>query len=675
MRFHLLLFSLAFSAIVSKARAQDEHTLHSVTVTAQRQLRQTGIERTVLDTTLLHENISLSMADILTQHSTLYIKSYGRATESTAEFRGTSPAHTQVLWNGIRINSPMLGTMDFSTIPAYFIDNATLLHGSSSLTETSGGLGGAVSLSTLPPASKGHSIQYIQGIGSFSTYDQFVRYSYAGNRWKNSTRMVYSTSKNDFKYTNYDKKVDVRDEQGHIVNSYHPTEHNQSGYFHDLHLMDDAYCQLPSGDQLSLSTWYSRSLRGLPFLSVDYKDNTEFTNEQMQHAQRTSVAWKRSRHRWNYKVNGGHTYNNVAYDYTTNRPGLNMDITHSHSYTHTAMAQGLVEWYPMDNLMLSSKGGVGYTHVRSEDKSPFHIGDNYNRGRMDYNLNVTAQWRAMERLSFSGILRGEGYGSDQVPMIPAFFAEVGLYRPWQLVAKASVARNYRYPSMDDLYFQPGGNPMLKPEKGFTYDAGIEFQSPKRWYQLSGNITAFDSHITDWILWTPNAKGYWQPSNVKRVHNYGVEMMMNADFKWREWSFVVNTNYAYTPSINRGERVNANDASYGKQLCYIPLHSANASARLGWKTWMLNIKWNSYSERFTSTSNEVNYITGRLKPYYMTDVSIEKKFDFRPLFASLRLSVNNLLDSDYITVLSRPMAPRNFELFIELRPKILKRKRD
>lgn len=53
----------------------------------------------------------------------------------------------------MRINSPMLGTVDFSMIPAFFIDAATLLHGASSIGVTGGALGGAVVLGTRRPRS------------------------------------------------------------------------------------------------------------------------------------------------------------------------------------------------------------------------------------------------------------------------------------------------------------------------------------------------------------------------------------------------------------------------------------------------------------------------------------------------------------------------------------------
>jgi iron complex outermembrane receptor protein len=151
-----------------------ERQLHEVQVNATRRMKDAGVQQTILDTTVLHQNIALSMSEILTQHSTLFIKSYGRATESTAEFRGTSPSHTQVLWNGMKINSPMLGTVDFSTIPSYFIDNVRLLHGASSLTVTDGGMGGAVDMQTLPLFNQGYAVQYIQGIGSYSTYKSSI---------------------------------------------------------------------------------------------------------------------------------------------------------------------------------------------------------------------------------------------------------------------------------------------------------------------------------------------------------------------------------------------------------------------------------------------------------------------------------------------------------------------
>lgn len=650
------------------AWTQETTSLRGVQVTAQRRLTDTGLQKSSLDSTILHDHIASSLADILTRHSTLFIKSYGRATESTAEFRGTSPSHTQVTWNGMRINSPMLGTVDFSTIPSYFIDQATLYHGASSMHLTGGGLGGAVELNSLAPNMPGNSLQYVQGIGSYSTYDQFLQFSHTGPKWCSNTRLVYSTSKNDFSYINHDKKVDVRDEQGNIVHSYHPKERNQSGYFTDIHALQDIFYNDGAGNRMGLSVWYAHHKRGLPFLSVDYKDDTDFTNEQDQNTLRSVLSWTHMESQWKSTVRGGYAYQDIAYDYHTTRQGIKNDITQSQSHTHNGYVQAEADYLPHEKWMLNAKAEAYYNKVRSHDKSPFHQHENYNKGRMEYHGSLQARWRPVSPFSVAAIIREEIYGKKWIPVMPALFADCVFYAPWKLVAKASVARNYRYPSMNDLYFKPGGNPNLEPEKGFTYDAGVEWDFRSKAFQLKGSLSAFDSYIKDWILWTPNTKGYWQPNNVKKVHNYGTEIMLEAATQIRKHARAsLTANYAFTPSINQGKPSNDNDASYGKQLCYVPKHSANISARLEWKTWALQYKWVHYSERFTTTSNESDYITGQLKPYFMSDMAIEKAFHWKRLDASVKVVVNNLLDTDYVTVLSRPMAGRNFEIFIQLRP--------
>ena len=190
-----------------------------VSVYGNRPIKEIGTQQTKFDTIALKENIALSMADVLTFNSAIFVKNYGRATLSTVAFRGTSPSHTQVSWNGMKINNPMLGMTDFSMIPSYFIDDASLLHGTSSVNETGGGLGGAVKLSSRPANANGFGLQYIQGIGSFKTFDEFLRLTYGDSHWQVSTRAVYSSSPFDYKYRNHDKKMNIYDEDMNIIST------------------------------------------------------------------------------------------------------------------------------------------------------------------------------------------------------------------------------------------------------------------------------------------------------------------------------------------------------------------------------------------------------------------------------------------------------------------------
>ena len=52
---------------------------------------------------------------------------------------------------------------------------------------------------------------------------------------------------------------------------------------------------------------------------------------------------------------------------------------------------------------------------------------------------------------------------------------------------------------------------------------------------------------------------------------------------------------------------------------------------------------------------------------MNDVSLEKRFKIQSTVFSLKLSVYNLFDEEYVSVLSRPMAGRNYGFFIGVNP--------
>ena len=653
-----------------QVRAQDHgSTIHldEVQIAAQRKLKDAGVEKSVIDSTVLHDNLSMSIADILSRNSTLFVKSYGRATEATAEFRGTSPSHTQVVWNGMKINSPMLGTVDFSMIPAYFIDQVDLLHGASSLTLTGGGLGGAVEMATLPSQEEGFHAQFVQGIGSFSTTDDFLKLTFRKERFSSSTRAVYSQSDNDFRYINYDKKTDIYDALGNRTGSYHPEETNRSGYFDELHLLQEFGYDLNPSDRFRLSVWYNRSLRGLPFLSVDYHDDSEFTNEGRTETLRAVMSYRHLAEDWNMTARTGYSDSDIDYDHYSTHGGIHNTITKSNSNSSTAFAQVSGDWNISGTLMLTTGASAYWNHVKSSDMTPFHIGKNFDRSRSEGDADIQFRWRPVPLMTLSGIVREEFHGRQFSEPIPALFAEYVVFQPLNVVVKASAARNLRYPTMDDLYFKPGGNPDLKPERGYTFDAGIEMGISGSRSTLKANLTAFDSHISDWILWTPDTKGFWVPSNVKKVHNYGVEVMVNGSvLLGREIKLNASANYAWTPSKNMGQEVNSSDASYGKQLCYVPQHSANATGRIAFRGWTLGYQWNFYSERFTTTSNEVNYITGRLMPYFMNDASLEKQFSFRKCGISVKGVVNNLLDNEWQTVLSRPLPGRNYEIYITIK---------
>ena len=651
-----------------------------VTVYGQRPMKEIGTQQTKFDSLILKDNIALSMADVLTFNSSIFVKSFGRATLSTVSFRGTSPSHTQVTWNGMRINNPMLGMTDFSMIPSYFIDDASLLHGTSSVNETGGGLGGAVKMSTTPAQNRGFGLQYIQGIGSFKTFDEFLRLTYGDDHWQVSTRAVLSTSPNDYKYRNHDKKENIYDEDMNIIGQYYPMERNKSGSYRDFHLLQEVYYNTGKGDRLGLNAWYINSNRELPMLTTDYGDDMAFDNRQREQTFRGILSWDHIRSNWKVAAKAGYIYTWMAYDYKRDvGNGVMAHMTRSRSKINTIYGQAEGEYYIGKKWLFTANLAAHQHFVESRDKniilqegSKGVVG--YRKARIELSGSASVKWRPIERLGLSAVIREELYGREWTPIIPAFFIDGVLSKVGNITAKASVSRNFRFPTLNDLYFLPGGNPDLRKESGWSYDAGLSFAVGKKGiYSLKGSATWFDSYIHDWILWLPTTKGFFSPKNIKDVHAYGVELQANLSVALtKEWQLALDGSYSWTPSINQGEPISAADQSVGKQLPYVPKHSATVTGRLSWRKWSFLYKWCYYSERFTMSSNDIS-LTGKLPEYFMSNISLEKLFVFRWADLSLKGTINNLFDEEYLSVLSRPMPGINFEIFVGITPKWGKKK--
>ncbi|WP_374046811.1 TonB-dependent receptor [uncultured Alistipes sp.] len=677
----LLCFACAVPA-VAQQRDSTARTIaiREVEIAGRRPMKEIGVQHTELDSAILRESISMSLADALAAGSTIFIKSYGRATLSTASFRGTAPSHTQVTWNGMKVNSPMYGQVDFSLIPAYFVDDATIYHGASSVGITGGGLGGAIAMATKAPAEQGLGLRYIQGIGSFSTFDEFLRLTYTGKRWSTSTRVLYSTSDNDFKFRNYNSPKLVTDENGNVTGKYSPLERNRNGAFRDLHLMQELYHTTRGGDRLSLAAWYMDSHRGLAMLSADRNDDKQKKNTQDERTLRAVVSWQRFRGGLKLGARAGYTYTDLQYLLLQDAEGKGAfsRMVDARSRIHTLFAKAEAEYSLNEKWLFTGTLAAHQHRVRSGDLSVINSeglrSDTLNR-QEQFELSVFAsvKWRPLPRLGFAVDLRWELYGDRTTAPIPALFADYLLSERGNVVIKASAARNYRFPTISDLYFRPGGNPDLRPEKGWTFDAGVETSLKDERRSLRASATVFDSHIDDWIIWIRTAKlGVSTPLNLRSVHSYGVEAKFAGQIETPGgWRLLLDGNFAWTRSVNRSEKMSPADESIGKQLPYIPVYSAALTARLQWRRWELAYKWNWYSERYTMTDNAPG-ILGRVKPYLMSDLSLEKTIDCRWASFSLKGCVYNLLNEEYESVLSRPMPRLNVSFFIGITPKFRKR---
>ncbi len=510
--------------------------------------------------------------------------------------------------------------------------------------------------------------------------------TYGNDHWSSSTRAVYSSSPNDYEYTNHDKKVNIYDDDHNIVGQYHPKERNRSGSFKDFHILQEVYYNTLRGDRFGVNAWFVNSNRELPMLTTDYGKASDFENRQREHTFRGILSWDHNRSNWRTGVKGGYVHTWMGYDYKREVAPDNWAVmTRSRSKVNTIYGQIDGEYNPARRWYFTANVSAHQHFVRSEDNNIIlQEGGNgivgYDKGRIELSGAFSAKWQATDRIGMSLVLREEMFGEKWAPLTPAFFIDGLVARRGNVMLRASVSRNHKFPTLNDMYFLPGGNPDLRSEEGWTYDAGMSFdiggeslESGSRAIALGGSVTWFDSYIDDWIIWLPTTKGFFSPRNVKKVHAYGIEVKGNMALRpAKGWLIDLNGSYSWTPSINEGEKMSPADMSVGKQLPYVPKHSASVTGRLSWQSWSFLYKWAYYSERFTMSSNDYT-LTGHLPDYFMSNVSLEKGLSFKPLDMQLKLAVNNLFNEDYMSVLSRPMPGINFEFFIGITPKFRKKK--
>jgi iron complex outermembrane receptor protein len=208
--------------------------------------------------------------------------------------------------------------------------------------------------------------------------------------------------------------------------------------------------------------------------------------------------------------------------------------------------------------------------------------------------------------------------------------------------------------MNDLYWQPGGNPDLKPEFGISTDVFSGLKSNKKNTSFYLKINIFAQQITDWILWQPTEFHYWTAMNIKQVFSRGFDAKISFFHKGKI-SYKIITNYALTKSTSQ-KTYYENDASINKQLIYTPIHTATADIFIFTKNFDFSVSYIFTGKQFTNTAN---YDLFTLPAYSLVNTSVTKNYKFaKKQTISISLYINNVFNKNYQAILFRPMPGRN-----------------
>ncbi len=624
----------------------DTISIEEVHVYGKKTIEEAGTMTTHIDTLVLQMLKTQTISELLSSFSPVFIKSYGRGSTATASFRGTAPSHTQVYWNGMKLNSPMRGDVDFSLFPVYFIDDMSLEHGGSSLQSGSGALGGSVLINNKPDWADRFSIRYFQTIESFSTNKEYLNLGFGNGKIQFKTRVFSDRSKNDFPYFNYG-----------VLPMYKAVQTN-AGYG-KAGFLQEVYSRFEN-QLVSAKLWAYQSDRDLPQLMSFEGDVRKETQKDQNF--KAVISWKLIKAKSKLEWFSGLNMNCLNYFRSSSEANfVNFD---SHGKEQSFTNQLNYDWTPKETLSFNWSLNTTYSTVSVFDNKQK---TGYDQDQLAFSLLNSAHLQLLPQWVISFLFRSEWYDGKLIGFIPAFGAEYWLDKKQLNSFKLNLSRNYHQPSLNDLYWIPGGNPNLKPEEGFSGDLAYGFKGNEGNTTISGQITGFASLIDNWIVWHPADNGayYWEAINLRKVFARGAELQVSGTINTANGMlFNLRGNYSYSATSNM-DAVPSVDESRGKQLIYIPKHKANLFAEADFKQYYLKINAPFTGKRYISSNNMESDYETVLNPYLLVNMTMGMKLGWKRLQADLSLNVENLANADYMAILWRPMPGRYYSLTVQI----------
>ena len=628
MRIYYQIFFLLFFAFAQTAIAQQ--TSDSVTVLTQiniSALRLNKVNETSiiqdLDTSFTKFSTP-SLADQLTREGGLFIKSYGPGSLSTLSLRGSNASQTAVLWNGINICSPMLGLFDLTLIPTFLIDQATIQYGGSGASLGSGAIGGALHLDSKTKREKGLEVDVLTSGGSFGFYEGGFGVSNYNGKVYTNTRFFSQGALNNFKFKNYKNEM-----------IFQPNaKFNQIGFAQDLAIGKE-------NNLVSIHAWYLKNKREIPPHMLTPSSNQNQEDE----AIRFTGEWNRKIGFWNWNLRTGWNKENLNYRDPSSKIE---DLSTSYSFQNEAE----ISFQKIRNLTLSAQ--IYWLH--NEAVESFYG----SRQKVEQTgLTFSTNYHINKFSIYADVKQGLHNG-NYLPILPSISSSWNFYK--SLLLKSSVAILYRVPTLNDLFWKPGGNINLKPEKGITESLFIEWRKSKNENIVSFEAGVFNTRTKDEIVWTPENNGIYQAKNINEIWSRGFEGSFKGNYHFNNLAINGFINSHYTVSTITKTASILKEA-IGNQLSYTPIILIKANIGFRYSAWSLNYFHDFTDERFTSLENDQ-----KLKAYQIGEFNLAYESTIHKSRIHIFLSIKNCWDVNYQVIAYRAMPGRSFQTGIVLKIK-------
>ena len=621
-----LLFSL--SSFGQMATLIDTIRINEVIVNGHPFLSGSESKTIIIDSSLLKDYSHDNISELISENTPIYVKNYGTGGIATVSLRGTGAGYTQLAWNGVNINSAMLGQTDLSLIPAGFIDDMSIFYSGESLYLNSGGIGGIINFETKPTWKDETNILANISAGSFGRYSALLKVKTGNRNFQSSTKALIQSAENNFPYLNNFTSIDPVSERRKNAGV------NQNSFMQELYFRGEK-------NVVSARIWYQKADRNIPVPIVNQQPDQG--ENQKDEFLRTMI---------NYGGYRGKTDYNASLSWFSERlnylnPLLSIDSKN--------LTNSLIFKCGFDTE-INEKTSISFM-VNNEISIVNSVNYNSIKSRNLVGLTASARRIFGKRAGVTALIRQTI--KDNNILIPDFSTglDYRLINNKEYFIKINFSHNSRVPTLNDMYWNPGGNRSLKNEYSYTgefmFEMNSNISSP---LSFSNQISLYLISINNMIKWTPGEFGYWSPSNISKANSSGAEGNVSLSYIYNSFKIRFRAKYAW--NIAHVIKSQESEVASGKQIVYIPEHLFNLGMRAGYKNYYLSWLSCFTGKRYTTTDNS-DYLSG----YFLNNVSAGIKLGSGKNLFDINLKTDNIFNVNYQSIAWYPMPGRSFILSV------------
>jgi outer membrane cobalamin receptor len=629
---------------IEKEEKDEIFTLDEIIVSAtktEETRRDISSSVIVVDEDDIEGSAARSLGDLLCNEQGIDLRTYGNYGGASEEIhiRGMGADGTQILLNGIALNSPSLGIADAAKISLNNIERIEVVKGAGSLLYGTGAMAGTINIITKRPQKDVVDLKIGAGYGTNSTYEISAE---QGMFLTDSLGYYLSATRRETDGFRSNSALDHKDVSINIV--YNAEE----------------------GPDISLYGDYLDRDYGLP--GVKTPDGTgEFSANGIKLYDEESS---------NLLNKGGDEDVHLAFDIScspvdilkldlkaiyTNMESYNKNIYYYYGFSGSKTwvtnrvkgIEGDADIEPLKGMKLL----VGGEYKRYDWENRWITLDENGldmdgtetltaEGLDTFGLFTEVQYRPSEYLKMIAGVRRERHSEFGTRYIPRYGMIITPFK--DTFFKLNYGEHYNAPTPNDLFWPyedwgwgmgTSGNRDLNPERGRHVDAVIEkgFLNDK----LFMNVAWFKWDIKDKISWVPDASYFYTPQNLDTYRSEGWEMGASIGLFYNT---TLSLNYTYSDAeeelyggVYRQARYTAKDYFKG-DLNYKNKEGLSLTATFRYT-----------GDRPGYYSLDSDTIPDVVLPSYSTvDVRIEQSL-FKNWILSLKC--NNLFDREYDTYTS------------------------